>query len=236
MSSRKSKQKSTRPAVAVAPPLDRTIWIVWVSLLAVTLAAYAPAWRGGMLWDDDAHLTRATLQSLHGLWRIWFEPGATQQYYPVAHSAFWIMHRLWGDDTLGYHLVNIVLHATSATLVAVILRRLRVPGALLAATIFALHPIQVESVAWMTELKNTLSGVLYLGAFLAYLQFDRDRGRHWYLLALVLFVLALLAKTVTATLPAALLVVFWWQRGRLSWRDDVVPLLPFFAIGIGGGS
>ena len=195
--------------------------------LLVTLVAYYPAWHGGLLWDDDAHITRVDLRSFEGLWRIWFDVGATQQYYPVTHSAFWVLYRLFGDATLGYHLVNISLHATSAFLFAVILRRLAVPGAVLAAFIFALHPVHVESVAWITELKNTLSGVFYLGAALAYLRFDADRRRQSYALALVLFALALLSKTVTATLPAALLVVFWWQRGALRWRQDVLPLAPF---------
>ena len=114
-----------------------------------------------MLWDDNGHLTRADLQSLGGLWRIWFELGATQQYYPVVHSAFWIMSRLWGSATTGYHVVNILLHATSAGLLVLLLRRLKIPGALLAGLIFAVHPVQVESIAWMTELKNALSGTLY---------------------------------------------------------------------------
>jgi tetratricopeptide (TPR) repeat protein len=175
------------------------------------------------------------LRSLSGLWRIWFDVGATQQYYPAAHSAFWVFSHLWGDDTLGYHLVNIVLHASSAFLVAVILRRLAIPGAALAAMIFAVHPVGVESVAWITELKNTLSGVCYLGAALMYLRFDESRERRWYALSAGLFVLALFSKTVTATLPAALLVIFWWQRGRIRWREDVVPLLPFFAVGVAGG-
>ena len=209
---------------------------MFAALILAALAAYYPAWHGGLLWDDDAHITRVDLQSLHGLWRIWVDVGATQQYYPVTHSAFWVLHRLFGDATLGYHLVNISLHATSAFLFAVILRRLAVPGAVLAAFIFALHPVHVESVAWITELKNTLSGVFYLSAALAYLRFDTDRRRPWYLLSLGLFVLALLSKTVTATLPAALLVVFWWQRGRLRVREDVVPLLPFFALGVIGGA
>jgi tetratricopeptide (TPR) repeat protein len=208
---------------------------LFAGLLLVTLVAYHPAWHGGLLWDDNAHLTRPELRSLAGLWRIWFEIGATQQYYPVVHSVFWGLHRLWGDDPLGYHLLNIVLHTSSAWLVAVILRRWAVPGAVLAAVIFAVHPVQVESVAWMTELKNTLSGVCYLGALLAYLHFDTDRRGRWYGLALGLFGLALLSKTVTATLPAALLVVFWWQRGRLRWRQDVRPLVPFGVLGIGAG-
>jgi tetratricopeptide (TPR) repeat protein len=205
--------------------------VLWLA----TLAVYQPAWHGGLLWDDDGHITESALRSVDGLRRIWFELGATQQYYPLVHSAFWVLHRLWGDSTLGYHLLNISLHAGSAFLVAVILRRLNVPGAALAAAIFALHPVHVESVAWITELKNTLSGAMYLGATLAYLHFDAGRRKRWYVLALGLFVLALLSKTVTATLPAALLVVFWWQRGRLSWRRDAAPLVPFFALGIAGG-
>jgi len=188
-----------------------------------------------MLWDDQAHITRPELRSWHGLWRIWFDLGATQQYYPVAHSAFWVQHRLWGDHLLGYHLVNISLHIAAAALVAIILRGLRVPGAYLAAAVFALHPVHVESVAWITELKNTLSAVFYLAAALAYWRFDETRARGWYGLALGLFVLALGSKTVTATLPAALLLIVWWKRGRMSWPRDVVPLLPLFTIGISGG-
>ena len=91
---------------------------MWVplALLAITLAAYYPAWFGSRLWDDDGHLTAPALQSLDGLWRIWFDVGATQQYYPVLHSTFWVLHRIWGEHTLGYHLVNISLHAASAWL------------------------------------------------------------------------------------------------------------------------
>ena len=213
----------------------RGVWILFPALLLATLAAYQPAWHGGMLWDDDSHITRGDLRSAEGLWRIWFELDTTQQYYPVVHSAFWIFHRLWGDDTLGYHLINILLHALSSFLVLAILRRLAVPGAFLAAVIFALHPVHVESVAWISELKNTLSGSLYLGALLLYLRFDERRDKRLYALAMALFVPALLSKTVTATLPAALLVIFWWRRGRLSGRLDVLPLAPFFALGTAAG-
>jgi tetratricopeptide (TPR) repeat protein len=204
-------------------------------LLLAVVAAYHPAWHGTLLWDDDGHLTRAELRSWTGLWRIWFELGATQQYYPLVHSAFWLQSRLWGDAFFGYHLVNMLLHGLSAFLLGAVLRRLSVPGAALAAVIFALHPVQVESVAWMTELKNTLSGVFYLSAALAYLRFVAERTARHYWLALALFACALLSKTVTATLPAALLVVLWWKRGALDWRRDVGPLLPFFALGAVGG-
>ena len=136
---------------------------------------------------------------------------------------------------LGYHLVNILLHSLSALLLLSILRRLEVPGAWLAAAIFALHPVHVESVAWMTELKNTLSGVFCLGSALAYLGFDRTRRKGLYAIALGMFALGLLTKTAIATLPAGLLVVFWWKRGRLPWKRDVLPLLPFFLAALAAG-
>jgi protein O-mannosyl-transferase len=206
-----------------------------IALGAAVFLAYLPAWHGGLIWDDDAHVTRPELQSSDGLYRIWFDLRATQQYYPLLHSAFWLEHKLWGDATLGYHLVNLALHVLAALLAACLLRRLAVPGAWLAAAIFALHPVQVESVAWISELKNTLSAVFYLGAAITYLRFDQTRKLTLYLPAIGLFTLGLLSKTVVATLPAALLVVFWWQRGRLQWRRDVGPLLPFFALGVAAG-
>jgi tetratricopeptide (TPR) repeat protein len=209
--------------------------VLWAMIFCATLAAYSPALRGGPLWDDSSHLTKPDLQSFHGLWRIWFELGATQQYYPLLHSAFWLEHRIWGDAVAGYHLTSLVLHALSACLVVTIMRRLSLSNAWFAGFIFALHPVQVESVAWISEQKSTLSGVFYLASLLAYLHFDHDRRKSKYLLATGLFVLALLSKTVTATLPAVLLVIFWWRRGRLEWKRDVQPLLPWFALGISAG-
>src|ERR1700679_623430 len=202
------------------------------TLLFVTLIAYIPALNGGLLWDDEGHVTSPDLQSLHGLWRIWFEFGSTQQYYPLLHSAFWIEHRLWGDTVLGYHLVSVLLHALSACLGGAIVRYLRLPGAWLAGFLFALHPVCVEAVAWISEQKSTLSGAFYLAALLCYLHFDRSRRGWQYFLALALFVLALLSKTVAATLPAALLVLLWWRRGRLDWKRDVRLLLPWFALSV----
>ena len=215
-----------------------------------TVAAYLPALSGGFIWNDVDYVTAPALRSLHGLARIWTEPGATQQYYPLLHSAFWIQHRLWGDHALGYHVATLLLHACSAVLFGLVLRRLFSEEAAghwgpskgaflgagwLAALVFALHPVHVESVAWISEQKNTLSLALYLGAALAYLRFDAARGPGAYGAALALFVCSLLCKTVTATLPAALLVVFWWKRGRLGWRRDVVPLVPWIALGAAAG-
>lgn len=208
---------------------------VFALMVGAILLVYFPCLRGDLLWDDVGHVTSPELQSWSGLWRIWFEPGVTQQYYPLLHSAFWFEHRLWGDATLGYHLINVVWHATSAGLFVAILRRLDVPGALLAGMLFALHPVCVESVAWISEQKNTLSTVFYLAAVVAWLRFDDERRPARYVCATFFFVAALLTKTVTATLPAALLVVAWWRRGKLSWRGDVLPLLPWFALGVGAG-
>jgi len=207
-------------------------------LFGVTLLAYLPALNGRLVWDDSAYLTEPSLRSLHGLWRIWLDLQATafKQYYPLLHSAFWLEHRVWGDAVLGYHLTNVILHACAAFLVVLIARKLALPGAWLAGFLFALHPVMVESVAQIAELKNTLSAVFYLGSVLAYLHFDQGRQRAQYLLALALFVLALLSKTVTATLPAALVVIFWWQRGRLSWRCDWRPLIPWLAVGVSAGA
>ena len=205
-----------------------------IALIVATALAYQPAWHGGRLWDDEAHITKGELQSVAGLGRIWRAVGATQQYYPVTHSAFWLQHRLWGDATDGYHFVNIVLHACTAFLLVLLLRRLKIPGAELAGMIFALHPVHVESVAWISELKNVLSGVFYVGAALAYVRFSATRDRRSCAAALVLFVLALFSKSVTATLPGALLILSWWRHG-IQWRRDVVPLVPFVVLGTAAG-
>jgi tetratricopeptide (TPR) repeat protein len=211
-------------------------WLLALLIGVMTFVVYLPALRGGLLWDDDGHITKAGLQSLDGLQRIWFELGATQQYYPLLHTAFWIEHRLWGSSVVGYHLVNILFHAAAAALVYLILVRLKIPGAALAAAIFAVHPIEVESVAWISEQKNTLSAVFYLAATLAYLRFDETRNTKFHFAALALFALGLLTKTVTATFPATMLIVFWWQRGKLSRKRDIWPLAPFFALGAVAGA
>lgn len=207
----------------------------WLGIFLAVLVAYRPALHGGLLWDDNAHITAPHLRSFYGLWRIWFDLRSTQQYYPLLHSAFWLEHRLWGDAVLGYHLINLAEHALSAYLVVLIVRRLGLRGEWLAGLIFALHPVCVEAVAWMSEQKSTLSTLFYLASLLTYLHFDRSRKKSQYLAAFGLFFLALSSKTVTASLPAALLVIFWWQRGRLEWRRDAIPLLPWFAVGASSG-
>jgi len=201
----------------------RDDWFLCLILAIVTILAYQPAWHGGLLWDDDNCSTPRELRSLDGLGRIWFQPRATAQYYPLIYTTYWVQQRLWGDSTTGYHLVNLLLHIGCAVLVLKILRFLRVPGAELAAVIFALHPVNVETVAWIAERKNTLSGIFALAATLFYLKFDESRSRRSYALAIGLFLLGLFSKTAIVTLPLAWLVLFWWKRGAISWRRDVVP-------------
>jgi tetratricopeptide (TPR) repeat protein len=221
--------------MASMPTPVRPAWPGALLLFGMTLLAYLPALAAGMVWNDLDYVTAPALRPVAGLRLIWFKVGATLQYCPVLHSAFWLEHRLWGDTAAGYHAVNILLHAGSACLLVLILRRLAVRGAWLAGALFALHPVCVESVAWISEQKNTLSTVFYLLAALTYLGFDQNRRWGSYATAFGLFTLALLTKSLTATLPAALLVVFWWQRGRLSWRRDLLPLVPWFAIGAAAG-
>ena len=228
----------TRPSTANSvnsQPSCRRDLLLGIVLICAVFSAYWPTLNGGLLLDDAEHITPANLQTIHGLWCIWFKIGASPQYYPVLHTAFWLEHRLWGDSVLGYHLANIFLHTLSSILLVLIMRKLTLPGSWLAAFIFALHPICVESVAWISEQKNTLSSVFYLSSALLYLSFHSERRFGTYLLASGFFVLALLAKTVTATLPGALLIIFWWQQKKLDWKRDVIRLLPWFALGASAG-
>src|SRR5438552_11237793 len=234
---RKSRIVSKKSPVAVAKHPGKRMWDIAAAalLLMATLVAYSPALNGGFLFDDESHVTKPELASSHGLWRIWFAVGATQQYYPLLHSAFWIEHQLWRDSAWGYHVTNVLLHVISALLVVIIVRQFWLPGAWLAGFFFALHPVCAEAVAWISEQKSTLSTVFYLASALFYVQFDQTRRTWRYYAALALFVMALMSKTVTATLPAALLVVFWWQRKRLRSKEDVLPLVPWLALGAGAG-
>jgi tetratricopeptide (TPR) repeat protein len=215
-------------------------------LFALPWLVYLPLRSAGFVWDDDAYVTHnANLHSLAGLARIWLDPTATPQYYPLVHTGFWLEFRLWGLDPLGYHATNVLLHAASALLLWRILLRLGVPGAALAAALFAVHPVMVESVAWITERKNVLSLALSLAALASYLRFApldlpapgapaQPRRWRFHALALLLFAAALLAKTIVCSLPAVVLLLVWWKRGRIRARD-AAPLAPFFAFGLAAG-
>ncbi|MGE0709350.1 MAG: tetratricopeptide repeat protein [Planctomycetota bacterium] len=228
-----------------------------MALLLVTALAYRLVGRAGFVWDDDAYVVQnALLTEPGGLGRIWSEPAASPQYYPVVFSSFWLEARLWGsgpETGAGYHLTNLALHGATALLLWGLLGRLLrpregpvLPGAgavaYAGALLFALHPVGVESVAWVSERKNVLSAVFALLAARAWVAFsppEEDlplRARDWraYALALAAFALALLSKSVTATLPGALLVLCWWRRGRVSGRE-VLALAPFILLGAVAG-
>ena len=197
--------------------------------------SYGPAmlW-GGFVWDDRV-ITEAPpiREGASGLWQIWFSPGALRMweghYWPLVYSTFWLEHKLWGFDPTGYHIVNVVLHFANVLLLWHLLARLPVPGAWIIAAVFAVHPLHVESVAWVIERKDLLSTLFYLAAFSAYIRMARDKVG--YVLALGLFVLGMLCKSIVVTLPVALLIYHWWQQGRVP-GAEVQRLMPFFAVGL----
>lgn len=224
------------PAKALFPAPQQ--WLQAAGLALLAIAAYLPALQAGFVWDDDFHVTgNALLRSIDGLRRIWLEPTATPQYYPLVHTTFWLEYRLWGLQPAGYHAVNVLLHAVNAVLAWRVLLRLAVPGAWLAAAVFALHPVHVESVAWISERKNVLSLAFYLGALLVWTGAASQppaAQRRAMAPVLVLFLAALLSKTVACSLPAAMLVLAWWQRGRIR-RVDLLVTGPMFVLGLAFG-
>lgn len=207
-------------------------------LALVTVAAYQPVWRAGFIWDDDFYVTKnQLLMAPDGLRRIWFSADSPSQYFPLTYTSFYLEHALWGFDPLGYHLINILLHAINALLVWQLLRRLRVPGAWLAAALFAWHPIQVESVAWISERKNVLMGFFFLLAVWSWIRFTEDGEKppwRFYAMSLICGALALFAKTTACTLPAALLVALWFKKQPINWRR-IGQVAPFVAMGVGMG-
>src|SRR5438094_3051366 len=213
-------------------------WFFCLILAVVTMLAYQPAWNGGFIWDDDDYvINNELLAAPDGLRQIWFSLNSPSQYFPLVYTTFRIEHALWGLNPSGYHWINLLLHVANALLVWRVLVRLRVPGAWLAAAIFALHPVQVESVAWITERKNVLMGFFFLLTLLAWIVFVDERTRRpwlFYCLALVCYVLALSAKATACTLPAALFLILWLQKKPITMRR-VIQIVPFVILGIGMG-
>jgi protein O-mannosyl-transferase len=237
--------------MVTSPDMNKRSQLVFAgALIIATLLAYLPAMRGGFIWDDNNWTIRLSglFQSFYGLAMMWRHPTVLQQYYPLTATTFWLDYQFWKFWTTPYHIENVLLHSLAALLFWRLLLRLRVPGAWLAAALFVLHPVMVESAAWITERKNVLSLVLYLAAFLAYLRYSEGKAMGqrdappttchpllFYFLAFGLFLGALLAKATAFSFPAAILLVIWWQRGCLRWRLDLLPVLPFFAVTIGMG-
>jgi tetratricopeptide (TPR) repeat protein len=224
--------------VSKATRIANKPWVLAIALVILTFLAYLPALRCGYVWDDDFYVTKNPLLTApDGLERIWFSAHNQSQYFPLVYTTLRFEHTLWGLHPVGYHFVNILFHALNALLVWAVLRKLALPGAWLAAAIWAVHPVNVESVAWITELKNTQSTLFYLLALLAWMKYaDRETGRPWrfYGLALVLQALALFSKTTACTLPAALLLVLWLRKEPIGWRR-LVQVAPFLALGVAMG-
>jgi len=209
-------------------------WLWGLILILAVILTYTPVWWAGFVWDDDINVTaNPCIVGPLGLKEIWTTTHAG--YYPLVLTTVWVEHALWGLAPLPYHLVNVLLHATCAVLLWWVLRSLRILGAWLGAALWALHPVQVESVAWITELKNTQSCLFYLLTIRFFLEWqnreilDQKGIERDYLLALVFALLAILSKPSTVVLPAVLGLVWWWMGGQ--WHGRLVlRLAPFFLI------
>jgi protein O-mannosyl-transferase len=206
-------------------------------LICVAAIAYFPSLKAGFVWDDDSMLTKNSLiHADNGLYQFWFTTKATD-YWPATYTTLWLEWRLWGMNAMGYHATNLALHISEALLLWAILRRLRVPGALLAALVFAVHPVNVESVAWIAQRKNLMAMLFFLLSILFFtrteLSIPPTRGRlyntgvgRWYWLSLLAFMVALLCKGSVAMLPMVLLgLIAWHRRLRIG---DIVRVAPFF--------
>ena len=193
---------------------------------------YWPVLYGDWLWDDDYLIQKNDLiHDPDGLWHVWFSPSDMIDYFPLTVSVEWLEWQFWPDNTLCYHLTNIILHICSALLVWHLLRKFGLRLAWLGGLLFAIHPVMVESVAWIAELKNTLSMPPFLLAVCAWIDYDRRRQPEYYFLALCLFLAAMLCKTTMVMLPVLILLYAWWKRDRIEWRDLLLSA-PFFAISL----
>ena len=204
-------------------------------IITLTILAYLPALHGGFIWDDDHYLTKnPVLTEAHALRRIWFSRDSPSQYFPLTYTSFKIERVLWGLRPFGYHLTNLLLHLANALLLWRLLARLSIPGAWLAAGIFSLHPVQVESVAWISERKNVLMAFFFLLSLLAWVGFldqpVKQRWR-WYTMALLFYCLALFSKATACTMPAALLLILWLQKKPIR-RKQLIQIGPFVLLGL----
>jgi tetratricopeptide (TPR) repeat protein len=239
--------KSFRPFFGYG---SMSLWWQAGLLVILVFTAYLPALQGEFVWDDDSWTTGIAplLDGLRGLRWMWLHVGALQQYYPLTGTTFWLDYQLWGFWTMPYHVENVLWHALAALLFWRLLVQLQVPGAWLASLLFALHPVMVESVAWITERKNVVSMVFFLASLLAYSRFagwgkmaaadvpgEKTVGRSpdfFYRLSFFLFFCAMLAKTSAFSLPAVILLIGWWKKGRICWRTDVAPALRFVGLAL----
>ena len=226
--------ETTSPLTA-ATSYSRQDALAFLALGLMVVVSYLPAmlW-GGFILDDRILTNAEPVQKVSGLWQIWFSPSAIGEeghYWPLVYTTFWLEHKLWGYAPAGYHIVNVLLHLANTLLVWHLLRRLAVPGAWVVAAVFAVHPLHVESVAWIIERKDVLSGLFYLTALLAWMRFVERPNPRRYACSLALYAAALLSKSIAITLPAALLIWPWWKQGRVT-STDLLRLVPFGVVGL----
>jgi len=223
----------------------RPSWLQGTGLLVILIfVSYSPVFKNSFIWDDYPYLiNNPHLKDFQGLKRFWFDLVAMPQYHPLVFSSFWVEHKIWGFNPTGYHVTNVVIHCINACILWRILVLLKIKGSWLGASIFALHPVQVETVAWVVERKNLLSGLFFLSSIYAFLRFydpsqtvrpAEDKFKHLvaYLVSLFLFLCALASKNVACTLPAVVLLFFWWKQNRLS-KDVILFTMPYFVISLG---
>lgn len=197
-------------------------------LLAIIVIAYIPAWKAGFIWDDDQHLTKnPCIVGPSSFADIWTSTQA--YYYPLVLTTFWFIHQIAGLNPLPYHVLNVLMHAGSAIVLWQVLRKLNVRSGWLGAALWAMHPVMVQSVAWITELKNTQSGFFYLLSIFFFLEWDDARKRSFFTFSLLFFVMAITSKTSTVMLPVVLGLCLWWRHNRVG-VQHFVRLIPFFAV------
>ena len=232
---RSQSSKSTTRTHPANRILGFTDAIYLLALCLAVVVPYFPAMQAGFVWDDRIFLEAEAVRDVSGIWQIWFSPSVIENeshYWPLVYTTFWLEHKLWGFEPLGFHLVNIALHLANTLLVWSLMVRLAVPGAWLIAAVFAVHPLHAESVAWVMERKDLLSTLFYLVAFWTYINCSKTRRSGIYLASLVLFGAGMLCKSIVVTLPAVLLLWHWWSSGRVT-RRDLLRLLPFFLVALG---
>ncbi len=222
-----------RISPAPAHPRKRAV-VAALGIVLLAIASYAPALDAGFVFDDTALLAQGPLVQGRSPAPFW-SGAAGWDYQPITNTSLWLEWRLWGASPRGFHVTNLVLHALTTVLLWRLLRRLAVPGAALGAAIFALHPVAASSVVWVSELKNVLAGVFFVATLLAWERFEARPGRRRYLAALGLFALALLSKGSVVPLPAVLVGLAWFRRGRVT-RRDLAVTAPFFALSAAGAA
>jgi tetratricopeptide (TPR) repeat protein len=212
--------------------LDWRFWLKAAIIVGATLWVYRPIFHGGWFMDDDFYLFKNSLMNdPHRLWKAWFEPGSFIEYYPIEESVQWAQWILWGENTFGYHLTNVILHCCNALLVWRLLGKFNLRWAWLGGLIFAVHPVLVESVVWVSELKNTLSLFPFLIALCFYIEYENHNRKRDYHLALGSFLIAMLCKISMAPFPFVILLYAWWKRDRIDWKD-VKSYIPFLGVSL----